>query len=331
MRHSALVQLNLDDLPAKRRYLIGVSGGRDSVALLHALHGLGFARLVVCHVNHRLRGRASTQDAAFVQRLATRLGYPCEMTSVDVSLHAKEARLSIETTAREVRHEFFAAMARKHRCPRVLLAHHADDQAETVLMRVLRGTGIGGLAGMKAVAPLEIGLTTLALLRPMLTVRRTEIDTYVATHHLRYREDATNTDTQPTRNRVRQALLPQLGEAIGRDVAPMLLRLAKNAAADDDLLQGLTESLIQKEGLLDGDGNLLLKPALKQAPPALQHRVVHHWLRQRDISDINYDVIASIVKLMTQRDPARINLAQGLQVRRKSGRLSVAAQSPHSV
>lgn len=322
------MHLLLDNLPPNRRHLIGVSGGRDSVALLHALHQAGYSKLIVCHLNHRLRGRASGQDAAFVQRMAGRLGLQCEVATVDVAEFARTSRQSIETAAREARHAFFAAMARKHRCHRVLLAHHADDQAETVLMRVLRGTGIGGLAGMQSSTSLLVGQTSLTLLRPLLSIRRAEIDAYISTWGLRFREDATNSDTQPTRNRLRQSLLPGINTAMGRDVTPSLLRLSQSAALDDDLLRQLTETLIHDSALITPDGSLLLHPTLKAAHPALRHRVILQWLRHQNVTDLNHDTIIAVASLMDHRDPARINLAQGLQVRRKSGRLSVALQSP---
>jgi len=310
--------------PAKR-HLIGVSGGRDSVALLHALHGLGYRKLVVCHVNHTLRGRASGQDAAFVKRLAQRLGYELECLKADVAGLAREQRLSIETVARQVRLDFFAAMARKHRCPRVFLAHHAEDQAETVLMRVLRGTGIGGLGGMSVESVMEVGKTRLELLRPLLHVRRAAIDAYIAERGLKYREDATNSDTKPARNLVRNDMLPRLNETLGRDVAPMLLRLAGIAAREDDLLAKLT--LEMTAVLMQADGSLALTPTLTKAHSALQHRVLHHWLKQQQVSNLTNEVIEDAVRLITQREPARINLPEGRQLRRKAGRLSLAWQT----
>src|SRR3569623_439217 len=216
-----------------KRCLIGVSGGRDSVALLHVLHGLGYRKLVVCHMNHGLRGRASGQDALFVRRLAKRLGLAFESMKADVAALARECGESLETTGRAVRLEFFAAMARKHRCPRVFLAHHADDQAETVLMRVLRGTGSGGLAGMAEETPVRMGRTRRTLLRPLLNVRRRQIDEFVNTGRIKFREDATNAETVATRNRLRHALLPLISAALAKDVAPMLTRLARIARRDE--------------------------------------------------------------------------------------------------
>ncbi|MDB6137983.1 MAG: lysidine tils n: trna(ile)-lysidine synthetase [Verrucomicrobiaceae bacterium] len=313
--------------PAKR-YLIGVSGGRDSVALLHALHGQGFHKLIVCHINHGLRGRASRQDATFVRKLAGRLGLAHEEWKADVAALAVARRASVETVAREVRLEFFAAMARKHRCPRVFLAHHAEDQAETVLMRVLRGTGIGGLAGMAEETPMTVGRTRLMLLRPLLRVRRKEIDAFLEAGGMGYREDATNAEAKATRNRVRNDLLPMISSALGQDVAPMLARLARIARRDDDLLSALSAALAGE--VVQADGSLVLTTGFKAAHAALQHRVMLQWLQAGQVPGLTHEVIEQAVQLATQRDPARINLPGGLQVRRKAGRLRVAGQQEKS-
>ncbi len=311
--------LRLDDSKRRQRHLIGVSGGRDSVVLLHELHRLGWSKLVVCHVDHQLRGRASTGDATFVRQLAERLGYAFELKRVKVAALAREAKISVETCARQVRHEFFAEMARKHRCTRVMLAHHAEDQAETVLMRVFRGTGIGGLAGMQVEAELRVGNKTLTLMRPMLTVRRGEIDDYVREHRVKFREDATNALGEATRNRVRLSVLPMISEAAGRDVVPMLLRLATVAEREDSFLTDTTLALIQNGGLVDDAGCLCLKPALRTAHRALQHRVMHLWLQGNGVADLSAELVEQVVRLMTEKEPAKINLPGGRWVRRKAG------------
>lgn len=294
------------------------------MALLNVLHRLGFRKLVVCHVNHTLRGRASTQDAMFVKRLAGRLELEFEGIKVDIAALAKESRESIETVAREARLEFFAAMARKHRCPRVFLAHHAEDQAETVLMRVLRGTGIGGLAGMAEESSMTVGKTKLLLLRPMLGVRRKDIDAFVAANKIAFREDATNAETKATRNRVRNDLLPMVSTALGQDAAPMLARLARIARREDDLLRRLSDTLAAK--VIRDDGNLEVTAEFKAAHEALQHRVLLAWLQKQGVTGLTNEVVEDAARLVTHREPARINLPGGLQLRRKAGRLTIAQQ-----
>src|SRR5438067_2047348 len=141
----------LQNFSVDQRYLIGVSGGRDSVALLHQLAQLDYRRLIVCHLDHQLRGRLSNADAKFVGRLAAKMGYEVELGRADVAALARKTRQSIETTGRMARYEFFARVARRRRCHTLFLAHHADDLVETFLINLFRGAGPTGLAGMREI------------------------------------------------------------------------------------------------------------------------------------------------------------------------------------
>ena len=161
------LNLELGRLSRTARYLIGVSGGRDSVALLHALVEAGFRRLIVCHLNHGLRGRSAAADARFVAALAAKLGLECVAEKVDVAQWADEHSLSLETAAREVRYDFFARVARRHRCRILFLAHHADDQAETLLFNLCRGAGRSGLGGMSRDGQRTVSGVRLRLFREM--------------------------------------------------------------------------------------------------------------------------------------------------------------------
>src|SRR5437868_14681535 len=173
-------------------YLIGVSGGRDSVALLHWLTDLGYKTLIVCHLNHRLRGRSSDADARFVQKLAEKYQLKFELGAADVRTDAKKRKTSIETAAREARYLFFARAAKRHHCHTIFLAHHADDQVETFLINLFRGAGSAGLAAMQAVSMRRIGKVDLRMVRPFRTMWRTDVDEYLREHRLRFREDASN-------------------------------------------------------------------------------------------------------------------------------------------
>src|SRR6266513_5129925 len=135
--------------PRDARYLIGVSGGRDSVALLHWLINLGYKKLIVCHLNHQLRGRSSDADARVVEKVARKYRVDCELGAANVRVLAKKKKMSIETAAREARYSFFAKAAKRHRCHTIFLAHHADDLVETFLFNLIRGAGLTGLAGMR--------------------------------------------------------------------------------------------------------------------------------------------------------------------------------------
>lgn len=302
-------------------YLVGVSGGRDSVCLLHALVELGYRRLIVCHVNHCLRGRESDGDAAFVKRLAAKLHCTLDSVEVDVTGYAAEHKLSIETAARAIRQQFFAACAEEHDTNRLFLAHHADDQAETVLLNVLRGTGLAGIAAMQPEIEMHNGLH---ILRPMLGIRRSEIETWAKKNRIRWRDDSSNEDPVHTRNRLRLQVLPALNEAVDRDVVPALTRLATIASREDECLAELADAALRNA--LAEDGSSLDLSHLKSEHSAIQHRVILEWLRELGVPGISSAHLEEVLALLTDRTPARCNLPGGWQVRRKAKTLRVVRQ-----
>lgn len=300
--------------------LAAVSGGRDSVVLLHWLVEKDDRRLVVCHLNHGLRGRESGQDAAFVRRLARRYGLPCEIGKTDVRALAWQGRMSLETAARQARHDFFQATGERLGIGDVFLAHHAGDQAETVLANACRGAGLAGLAGMKPVQKLAHGIT---LHRPLLGWRRAQIDEYIARHGLTFREDSSNTSAAHRRNRLRHDILPRLCRAMDRDVTPALARLAAHAARDADFLEAYTQDWLVRHAVLEPDGRLRLTSGLKALHPAILSRVLRHWLQSRQISGLDHDLIESAQAMLRPGGPAKLNLPGGRHLRRKAGRLFV--------
>ena len=298
--------------------LLGLSGGRDSVALLHLLLAAGHRDLVVCHLNHGLRGRESDADAAFVRSMAEKHGLACELAKTNVKAQAKKKKLSIETAAREARHAFFKRMSRKHGTRDVLLAHHADDQAETILGNVLRGCGLEGLAGMRLVTDLDNGLR---FLRPLLQVRRSEIDAYVAAQCLAYREDSSNASAEHRRNRLRHEALPMLGEIAGRDVVPLLNRLGSIAERDEFFLHD--EATAWFEACREGR-KLTQLDSLRELDMAILSRVIAFWLREHlKLPGIGFDEIREVSSLLFPNGPAKINLPGKRFVRRKAGFLWV--------
>src|SRR5881396_1086866 len=162
----------LREYPPRARYLIGVSGGRDSVALLNWLVSLGYDKLIVCHLNHQLRGQSSDADARFVQKLAAKYQVDFERGAANVRSLAKKKKMSIETAAREARYSFFAKVAKRHCCHTIFLAHHADDLVETFLLNLIRGAGLTGLAAMRDVSIRHIGGVDLKIVRPLLSAWR---------------------------------------------------------------------------------------------------------------------------------------------------------------
>lgn len=302
-----------------RKALLAISGGRDSVALLHLLLQSGRTNLVLCHLNHGLRGRESGQDAAFIRRLARKHNLPCEIEKVLITPLAQSRRQSIETTARAERHAFLRRAATKHRTRLVFLAHHADDQAETVLANLCRGTGLTGLAGMAPVTPLHNGLT---LLRPLLGVTRDRIDTFVTRHRLTFREDVSNQSPRHRRNRLRHEALPLLNAIFQRDTVPLMASAAELARRD-------AEALDQAAAHVPGidQPELPLTPEFLSLHPAIRSRALRHWLtRTHGVPDIGRAELDAALQIATSKGHAKLNLPGGRHLRRTAKRLWI--QSP---
>ncbi len=324
------------DFPPNARYLIGVSGGRDSVALLHWLISLGYERLIVCHLNHRLRGRSGDADARFVNRLVERyneqaLGLPrtrtgkrsarpttaggieFELGSANVRALAKKQKMSIETAAREARYTFFAETARCRNCRTIFVAHHADDLVETFLINLFRGAGNTGLAAMREISTRRIDGVDLTIVRPFLCVWREQIDHYVSEQRLRFREDATNKNLTPLRNRIRHRVVPYLERVLGRNIRQNIWRTAMIAADE--------EKWIESE-LRDSTHADLSVVKLRALPIALQRRALLKWLRTQNIADVGFDVIER-VRSLADRDSliAKVNLPKDRHARRRAGKI----------
>jgi tRNA(Ile)-lysidine synthase len=301
--------------------LVAISGGRDSVALLHLLREAGFSELILCHLNHGLRGDESIGDAAFVRRLAKKHGIKCEIDSEDVAALAEKGRISTETAAREARHAFLLRMAEKYDVWAVLLAHHAEDQAETILANLCRGSGLAGLSGMHAVQRLDSGLH---LVRPLLHVRRSEIDAYLKSKRFKFREDSSNTSLKHRRNRLRHEALPLLNAIFARDVVPQMLRLGSLAERDDDALHRQALAFLTAPGHVLDDRSLVITPELLALHPSLSSRVFALWLREAwELPGIEHDVIEAAQGMLASDGPAKINLPGDKHLRRKAKRLWV--------
>lgn len=300
--------------PPADRYLVGVSGGRDSVALLHGLVEAGYRRLVVCHLNHGLRGDEATADAEFVQHLAEGYKLPVEIGAADVRALAGQEKKSLETAAREARYRFFAGVAGRRRCRTLLLAHQADDQAETFLFNLLRGAGPGGLAGMAVESERKTERGSLRIVRPLLAVWREEINRFLTGRNIVWREDATNADpAHGTRNRLRAEGLPQLSLIMGRDVKPALWRAADLLAEEQTLLESLADAFPP----LPARVPLSL---LTARPVAQQRRSLLAWLRGQGVRQIGYREVELVRSLLDKSESSsKVNLPGGHHARRRSG------------
>jgi len=238
--------------------IVAVSGGCDSVALLRALLELraadetpGRGALLAAHFNHRLRGEASDADQAFVEQLCRGLDVGCvtgaaQCATGDVASDASEA------SARTARYAFLREVAQRRGARYVATAHTADDQVETVLHRVIRGTGVAGLTGIPKARPLGHSAT---LIRPLLNVRRQELQSYLAELNQEFREDASNRMLRYTRNRLRNELLPHLREAYNPGIDAALLRLSQQAAEAQEQVQRDAQALVDRAGSASEDGS----------------------------------------------------------------------------
>ena len=332
----------LRSFPQDARYLIGVSGGRDSVALLHWLISLGYKDLTVCHLNHQLRGRSSDADAQFVKRLVERynqelaghaLRLPAartgkrtarratacriefELGSANIRALGKKQKMSVETAAREARYAFFAKTARRRKCRTIFVAHHADDLVETFLINLFRGAGGAGLAAMREISTRRIDGVDLTIVRPFLCVWRKEIDDYVGEHRLRFREDATNKNLNPLRNRIRHRIIPYLEKMLGRNIRQNIWRTAMIAADE--------EKWIESE-LRDSTHADFSVVKLRALPIALQRRALLKWLRTQNVADVGFDVIER-VRSLADRDTriAKVNLPENRHARRRAGKIFI--------
>ena len=302
-------------MPRAQRYLLAVSGGRDSMVLWHFLRAMGYSDLVICHVNHLLRGEGSHRDENFVREHASHQGDPFQTVQVDVAAQAKELGVSIEQAARDVRYDWFAKISNDQHCPHVILGHHADDQVETVVMNVFRGTGLRGLGGMEPVSTRNFAAGELLIFRPMLAIFREAINEYAEKHGIPYMEDESNREDFALRNRVRHSLMPVVHDVFRRDVRSSLLRMAALSRLDqqwiDDELDG-NEAIAHQE-------SIEVAP-LRELPAALRNRLIQQWLRNRGVSDCGFDEVVSVAEIaMSSGRPAKVNLPGNLHARRREG------------
>lgn len=291
--------------------LLGFSGGRDSVALLELLRERSFTKIILAHLDHGLR-QESAGDARWVEKLADSHRLPSIIARVDVSEKASSQHIGLEEAARQARLAFFSDCARKHNTNKIVLAHHADDQIETLLFRLLRGAGSLGLGAMPVATTHFVGENSLVLLRPMLGIWRTQVDAYIQRHQLDFREDASNSQTDFTRNRIRHLLIPELERTMQRPVRDSLWRAS-------ELLRAESEFIDNAERELPPTGTQLDAGLLKSIPLALRRRRVARWLAEQNVPNVSFDLVESIAGLATSLTPAKINLPGGRHVRRRAG------------
>jgi tRNA(Ile)-lysidine synthase len=313
--------------------VVAVSGGADSTALLLALEELkthGKLSVVICvaHLDHRLR-TASAKDAKWVKDLATKLGYRSVIGRSKVAEDAEAAGENLEQAARQARYAFLERTAKKVSADYVLTAHTMDDQAETVLLRLLRGSAGAGLGGMEAVRPLSKN-SSIRLVRPLLWARRADTEAYCRLRKTGFLSDEMNDDDSFARVKVRKHLLP-LMESFNKKIVEALSRTAAQLREDGAVLFNDSGALL-KRASLEGETETpaLDVKVLSSAPSALRRRALRQWISEARGSARRLEMIhlSSVEKLLEGNAGGRVvELPSGGRVRRKRNRLEFESEN----
>ena len=286
--------------------VIGLSGGPDSVCLFHTLYQLkeelGIT-LHTVHINHGLRPGAAEEDQMYVERLCADYQVPCQSFTFDVNRIAKEAGISSEDAGRQVRYQSFFEVAEKIEnetgsSVKIAIAQNMNDQAETVMMRILRGTGTDGLSGIEYLRK-ENGKGIV--IRPLLDVSREEIEQYCSENHLNPQIDLTNLKPIYTRNKIRLELLPYLRESFNRNITAALNRLSKIAKEDKDYFNQRVEEIIEQNSVCESQERIGMPiELLRREHPAIRHRLIMRIFESiglsKDISSVHLDQADRLMK-----------------------------------
>jgi tRNA(Ile)-lysidine synthase len=318
-------------LPADERVVVGVSGGPDSMALLHGLVAVNRMddrrwHLHVAHLNHQLRGHDAHADAEFVTRQARQLHLPVTVEQVDISASAQRAGRSLEEDARYHRYTFFERLCLKTDSSTVAVGHHADDNAETILHRIIRGTGIRGLAGIAPNRPLRHG-SRLKLIRPLLAFRCDEILQFVQTARIPHRLDRTNVLPDHTRNRLRNQLLPILRDQFNVRTTDALLRLSQQAGWIDAYLRETAERTLQSLIVSQDQHQIVINvPGLLRKGQIIQTELLRQAILRFQVGeqDLSFAHLLAVVRQCRQSASGKtLHLPGRLVARRQYDRLVI--------
>jgi tRNA(Ile)-lysidine synthase len=317
-----------------RPVIVGVSGGPDSLCLMELLRQAGYP-VIVAHFNHQLR-QDSLQDARTVEKTASKLMLISTIGAGDVRAHAEAEKLSIEEAARNLRYKFMFDLAREHNAQAVAVGHTADDQVETVLMHVLRGTGITGLQGMSYRTILEIFDSEIPIVRPLLDIWREEVIIYCAAHGLRPHYDSTNDSMNFQRNRIRHLLLPTL-ESYNPKFREALHRMSQSLRSDHEFLIEMVETA-WKETVIEVDDDFVTFdfPLLSKCALGLQRNLVKRaMIHLRPGIDVTFTALERASRVLNDESNAsRAELKGGLRMVREGGRVYICtpeAQLPFAL
>ena len=323
--HATITKYSM--LSKNDKVLVCVSGGPDSVALLYLLYFLKDKfnlKLRIAHLNHMIRGKEADRDADFVRNLAGRLNSPIISKKSDVPSFVKKNKLSSEEGARILRYRFFLEAAVKFKVDKVAIGHTADDQIETVLMRIVRGTGLEGLGGIQPV----IEQNGIRIIRPLIEVWKKEIEDYLRQKNLRFRTDLSNKDKAYFRNKIRLGLIPYLSRNYNPGIKEILLRLGDAAREDCDYLGKVSEkafeNLIEVEAKKNKSEIGVSIRRLNRHSLAVRRRIMRLAIRKikGDLRRISFQNLEDLNSLIQGSDRNLfLHLPDGIKVRREYGKL----------
>ena len=304
-------------LAKNEHYLLAVSGGADSLALAHCcaqLAAQGWGAYSVCHVEHGLRGAEALRDMQLVERFCAEYKLPCFVEHVDVHALADTEHLSTEDAARRLRYDALRRVAFKVGASAIVTAHHEGDQAETVLLRLLRGAGLDGLAAMR---PRQGDI-----IRPLLELPRAFLEQYCEANGLVYCHDSTNDDTAYTRNSIRKELLPLLAERYKADIVRTLARTATLLADDADLLNSLADNAYARLARREAGVLTLALKQLLAEPQPIRLRVLRRAYFELGGAELSFERSQAIDSLLIRRSGGKfIQLPRGINVVYKNKQL----------
>lgn len=311
-------------LERKDKVVVCVSGGPDSVALLHALLSLreemGIV-LYLAHLNHKFRQEESDKDQAFVEQLAAKLNLPITAKRVDVPRLVKEKGVSAEEGGREARYEFFFEVARSVGSQKIALGHTKDDQAETVLMRILRGCGLLGLCGIPATREMEGTL----IIRPLIEVWRKEIDEFLEENGISFRHDSSNFQPIYFRNRIRSELLPLLEKKYNPNIKEGLANLAENSEVDYAFLEKVGKRKFRASSKVKKNAEVVVDLKRFNAfPKAIQRLIARQSIEtlKGDLRRITYQHWKELDELISMRPAgSQVDLPRRVSVLKQGGKL----------
>jgi len=298
------------------RVLVGVSGGPDSMALLHVLNALKKELdldLYVAHLNHMIRKGAAEKDAVFVKKAAEKLNLPVIIESKDIPKIARVNRLSVEEAARNARYDFYLSAAKRFGANKIALGHTRDDQAETALMRLIRGSGLLGLSGIPPVRKLE-GKT---IIRPLIGVSKEEIVKFLSKMKIPFRRDLTNIQPVYFRNKIRSGLLPFLEKEFNRGIKKILAETAANLRIDYGYLLKITEKKFRRHVRRLKD-EVYVNLKFLNEDPAIQRMIIREAVRsvKGDLNSVTYGHWEDLNNLLRKKTRWSLSLPGGVLVRR---------------